>query len=64
MEKYLPTTEQTKNGGFIGVIMVTTDSGFSYNERLDITRLTREDAKLDAIAQIEDLKQLEQEGIL
>jgi hypothetical protein len=64
MEKYLPTTEQTESGGFIGVIMVTTDSGFSYNERLDITRLTREDAKLDAIAQIEDLKQLEQEGIL
>jgi len=63
METYIPTTEQTRHGTYRGVIMVTTDGGFSYNERLDIERLTSVDAKLDAIAQIKDLKQLAQEGL-
>jgi len=58
MEKYIPTTEQTRCGGFSGVIIVTTDGGFGWNERMEIIRLTREDAKLDAIAQIKYLKEL------
>jgi len=63
METYIPTTEQTRHGTYRGVIIVNTDGGFSYNERLDIERLTSVDAKLDAIAQIKDLKQLAQEGL-
>ena len=55
---YLATTESTHDGGFRGVVMVTTDGGFEYRERLDITRLTQEDAKLDALAQVEDLEDL------
>jgi len=64
METYIATTEKLRNGSFRGVIIISTDGIHGYNERLDIERLTKADARLDAVEQIKDLKQLEQKGIL
>ena len=64
METYIATTEQLRNGSFRGVIIVSTNNGRGYNERLDVEHLLKADAKLDAVDQINDLKQLKQRGIL